>query len=51
MKWPVKSAKLRAGAAVVDSAQTGEQMASVLDHPDIRGSELHFVVGPEPASH
>jgi hypothetical protein len=51
MKWPVKPAWFKAVATVVEGAQASGQMASVLDHPDIRGSEPHFVVGPEPASH
>jgi hypothetical protein len=35
----------------LDGAQASGQMASALDHPDIRGSEPHILVGPEPASH
>lgn len=51
MKWPVKPLSFRVGNDLVGDAQAGGQMVSVFDHPDIRGSEPHFVVGPEPASH
>ncbi len=35
----------------VEGAQASGQVASVFDHSDIRGSEPHILVGPEPASH
>jgi hypothetical protein len=32
-------------------AQASGHVASAFDHSDIRGSEPHILVGPEPASH
>ena len=40
-----------AGEDGVENAQASGQVASVFDHSDIRGSEPHILIGPEPASH
>jgi hypothetical protein len=32
-------------------AKAGGHVVSAFDHSDIRGSEPHILVGPEPASH